>query len=113
MKVLDADATILTDPENNEAIRDVVQFVQYEDFEDLGARELAQAVLGEVPDQFVDYMVMKDSIHTVGAKLYKGKRTLNEIIAGAKKLEKLQTNNMSLKRATTMMPGAKNKKKPG
>ena len=27
MKVLDADATILTDPEGNEAVRDVVQFV--------------------------------------------------------------------------------------
>ena len=27
MKVLDADATILTDPEGNEAVRDIVQFV--------------------------------------------------------------------------------------
>ena len=27
MKILDADATILTDPEGNEAVRDIVQFV--------------------------------------------------------------------------------------
>ena len=84
MKVLDADATILTDPEDNKAVRDVVQFVQYEDFEEIGIRELAQAVLGEVPDQFVDYMVMLESIGTkVGEKLYKGKRSISEIIAGA------------------------------
>lgn len=35
--------------------------VQYQDFKDLGQRELALEVLGELPDQFVDYMVMKDN----------------------------------------------------
>jgi len=37
----------------------VVQLVKYNDFKDLGMRELALEVLGEVPDQFVDYNVMK------------------------------------------------------
>ena len=50
MKILDADATILADHEGREAVRDIVQFVQYEDFEEIGIRELASAVLGEVPD---------------------------------------------------------------
>jgi copine 5/8/9 len=61
MEVLDADATVLTDDNGNEAIRDVVQLVRYNDFKDLGMRELAIEVLGEVPDQFVDYMVMMDT----------------------------------------------------
>ena len=38
-----------------------MQLVQYGDFKDLGQRELALEVLGELPDQFVDYMVMKDN----------------------------------------------------
>ena len=61
MEVLDADGEILTDKENNQAIRDIVQLVQYDDFKDLGQRELALEVLGELPDQFVDYMVMKEN----------------------------------------------------
>jgi hypothetical protein len=36
-----------------------VQLVKYDDFKELGMRELALQVLGEVPDQFVDYMIMK------------------------------------------------------
>ena len=36
MEVLDADGEILKDKEGNEAIRDVVQLVQYGDFKDLG-----------------------------------------------------------------------------
>ena len=61
MEILDADGEVLTDPEGNEAIRDIVQLVQYDDFKDLGQRELALEVLGELPDQFVDYMVMKEN----------------------------------------------------
>ena len=61
MEVLDADGEVLQDREGNKAIRDVVQLVQYGDFKDLGERELALEVLGELPDQFVDYMVMKDN----------------------------------------------------
>ena len=35
--------------------------MQYDEFANLGERELAMEVLGELPDQFVDYMVMKDN----------------------------------------------------
>ena len=61
MEVLDADGEALRDKNEKEAIRDIVQLVQYGEFKDLGERELAQEVLGELPDQFVDYMVMKDN----------------------------------------------------
>jgi hypothetical protein len=50
MEELDADEKVLTDGEGNEALRDIVQLVKYEDFKDLGMRELAFEVLGEVPD---------------------------------------------------------------
>ena len=36
MEILDADGEILKDADNNEAIRDIVQLVQYGDFKDLG-----------------------------------------------------------------------------
>jgi hypothetical protein len=58
MEVLDADACELEDDEGRKAVRDIVQLVKYTDFKDLGMRELALEVLGEVPDQFVDYMTM-------------------------------------------------------
>ena len=61
MEVLDADEEKLKDMQGNEAVRDNVQFVQYPDFEELGMRELALEVLGEVPDQFVDYQTMMAS----------------------------------------------------
>ena len=50
MEELDADEKVLTDNDKNEALRDIVQLVKYEDFKDLGMRELAFEVLGEVPD---------------------------------------------------------------
>lgn len=58
MEILDADTAGLTDKMSREAARDIVQLVKYTDFKDLGMRELALEVLGEVPDQFVDYMTM-------------------------------------------------------
>lgn len=58
MEILDADTAGLTDKNAREATRDIVQLVKYTDFKDLGMRELALEVLGEVPDQFVDYMTM-------------------------------------------------------
>lgn len=58
MEILDADLHVLVDKDGNEAVRDIVQLVKYADFKDLGMRELALEVLGEVPDQFVDYMTM-------------------------------------------------------
>lgn len=60
MEVLDADADTLKDKDDREAVRDIVQLVKYTDFKDLGMRELALEVLGEVPDQFVDYMTMME-----------------------------------------------------
>jgi len=60
MEELDADEAVLRDFDDNVAVRDIVQLVKYEDFKNLGMRELALEVLGEVPDQFVDYMVMKE-----------------------------------------------------
>lgn len=59
MEVLDADDAVLTDEKGRAAARDIVQLVKYNDFKDLGMRELAEQVLGEVPDQFVDYQVMR------------------------------------------------------
>jgi len=59
MEILDADEQVLADDDGNEAVRDIVQLVKYDDFKELGMRELALQVLGEVPDQFVDYMIMK------------------------------------------------------
>lgn len=50
MEVLDADACVLTDNTGREAVRDIVQLVKYTDFKDMGMRELALEVLGEVPD---------------------------------------------------------------
>ena len=61
MELLDADDEVLADEEGNEAIRDIVQLVQYAEFKDLGQRELALEVLGELPGQFVDYMVMLEN----------------------------------------------------
>lgn len=61
MEILDADGEVLKDTQGNKAIRDIVQLVQYGDFADLGQRELALEVLGELPDQFVDYQVMKEN----------------------------------------------------
>ena len=55
MEELDADEVVLKDANGKEALRDIVQLVKYEDFKDLGMRELAFEVLGEVPDQFIDY----------------------------------------------------------
>lgn len=50
MEELDADATVLRDKAGHPAVRDIVQFVKYSDFKELGMRELALEVLGEVPD---------------------------------------------------------------
>ena len=59
-------------------------------------------------------MVMKDSINTVGKGLYKGKKTLHEIMAGAKKAEKLeeaaQAKAKNLSRSKTTFLGAKGAK---
>lgn len=82
MEILDADGEVLTDPEGNEAIRDIVQLVQYGDFADLGQRELALEVLGELPDQFVDYMVMvENERHKIYSPAKKGAKTPDDGVA--------------------------------
>jgi len=50
MEQLDADEKALEDADGKKACRDIVQLVKYEDFKELGMRELALEVLGEVPD---------------------------------------------------------------
>lgn len=71
MEELDADDEVLKDADGKAACRDIVQLVSYEAFKELGMRELALEVLGEVPDQFVEYMVMKEE--NTNPHLYKGK----------------------------------------
>ena len=68
-----------------------------------------------MPDQFVDYMVMKDSMSTAGKGLYRGKKTIHEILAGAKKAEPLEAGigakGKALMRAKTTFVGLLAKKK--
>ena len=54
---------------------------------------------------------MKDSIDNAGSKLYKGKKSLNEIISGAGKMQKLQSEPKAalFKRSSTIMPSSKSK----
>lgn len=57
MKELDSDGKLLRDPDGNVATRDIVQFVKFKKYSSQGAHVLAEKVLGEVPSQFVSYMV--------------------------------------------------------
>ena len=49
---------------------------------------------------------MKDSIDNAGSKLYKGKKSINEILSGASKSQKLvaEPRAAAFKRSSTMMP---------
>jgi Copine len=42
---------------NEPAMRDIVQFVEFKDFNSMDLTQLAEEVLKEVPDQLVGYMV--------------------------------------------------------
>lgn len=58
MEILDADNVVLTNDNQEESKRDIVQFVKYDDYgENIG--RLAEQVLCEVPDQMVLYMIDK------------------------------------------------------
>ena len=59
MKILDADSEILTDENGRPAARDIVQFVDFKDLREMAEVEVSDYLLQEIPDQFVDYMVMK------------------------------------------------------
>jgi hypothetical protein len=56
MVTLDADVEPLVSSKNVKMARDIVQFVPFRDFKDQPLDSLAQAVLDEVPTQFVEYM---------------------------------------------------------
>ncbi|TNV80072.1 hypothetical protein FGO68_gene6821 [Halteria grandinella] len=57
MKELDSDKQLLRDSHGQQAARDVVQFVKFKKYIQQGPERLAEQVLKEVPDQFVNYMM--------------------------------------------------------
>ena len=62
MDQLDADDALLMDGHNIEAQRDIVQFVEFNQFKEgdvINGDLLAEAVLAEVPDQLVGYMMAR------------------------------------------------------
>ncbi|OMJ92020.1 hypothetical protein SteCoe_5339 [Stentor coeruleus] len=64
MKKLDYDEGVLIDDSGNKALRDIVQFVNYNSFQGRITR-LANEVLKEVPNQVISYMQMIDYIPEV------------------------------------------------
>jgi hypothetical protein len=58
MEQLDGDEVRIRNSRGEPAVRDIVQFVQFKDFKEAGDFSmLAEEVLKEVPDQFVEYMI--------------------------------------------------------
>jgi Copine len=57
MKELDSDKKLLRSSQGHTAARDVVQFVKFKKYVAQGPAVLAEKVLKEVPDQFVNYMM--------------------------------------------------------
>ena len=61
MEKLDGDEVRIRNSSGEPAVRDIVQFVKFNDFKEGGDfGKLAEEVLKEVPDQFVEYMVQKN-----------------------------------------------------
>ena len=60
MRELDSDGQPLRDSRGTSAIRDVVQFVKFQEFASQGPERLAQEVLAEIPDQFVSFMMSQN-----------------------------------------------------
>jgi len=58
MKELDGDEVAIRNREGEKALRDIVQFVEFNEFKQNTAL-LAEEVLKEVPDQVVEYMKSK------------------------------------------------------
>lgn len=58
MVELDSDEKILIDEAGNKASRDIVQFVKYNDFAQLGYQALAEEVLREVPEQITQFLMI-------------------------------------------------------
>ena len=57
---------------------------------------------------------MKDAIESIGHKLYKGKKSLAEIVSGAKKQSKLisEPKMAQMRRAMTIAVGGSNRQSP-
>jgi hypothetical protein len=53
MRELDSDGQILRSSDGKAAMRDIVQFVRFQDFLNAGSSSLASEVLKEIPDQLV------------------------------------------------------------
>lgn len=59
MKFLDSDGVALTSEiSGNKAVRDIVQFIPYNEYKDKNVEELAAQVLEEIPEQFLSFMEM-------------------------------------------------------
>ena len=56
---LDGDSQIVRNARGEPALRDIVQFVEFKDFNSQDLTQLAEEVLKEVPEQLVGYMVQK------------------------------------------------------
>jgi uncharacterized protein with GYD domain len=59
MVELDGDENVLRNTKGEAATRDIVQFVDFNEFKNGELNLLAEEVLREVPDQVVGFMVMK------------------------------------------------------
>lgn len=57
MRELDSDGTVLRAMNGQSAVRDLVQFVKFQDYPNV--EKLAEEVLREIPRQVVDYMMFK------------------------------------------------------
>ncbi len=60
MKQLDCDSHALKDSSGNRAKRDMVQFVKFKKFQNKKKSSLAEKVLKEIPDQIIDYFMLKN-----------------------------------------------------
>ena len=59
MRELDADDKVLRGSRGQTAMRDIVQFVKFTDYQNRDISLLAEEVLRELPDQIVGYMMSK------------------------------------------------------
>ena len=57
MNALDSDGALLRDAQGNAALRDIVQFVKFQDYATLSPAVLAEVVLKEIPEQLVSFML--------------------------------------------------------
>ena len=62
MLTLDADTKVLVDRFGRPAARDIVQFVKFNDLAEMARVEVQELMLEEIPDQFVDFMVMNQLV---------------------------------------------------